>query len=119
MSSSLALKMIGLSQKAGKVVFGGNLVVGAIRSRSKPCLVLLASDASDNTRKKIADSCSYHKVRYIETEYSGEVFAKTIGKTSDVMVIAITDEGLAQSIIKNIYDTSSANDTNVAGGAII
>jgi ribosomal protein L7Ae-like RNA K-turn-binding protein len=119
MNNDLALKMIGISRKAGKVVFGGNLVVSAVRSPSKPFLVLLASNASDNTRKKIKDSCVFHNVTLIETEYSGEVLAKTIGKMSDVMVIAITDNGLAETIRKNINDPSCAMNEDVAGGAII
>ena len=119
MNNDLALKMIGISQKAGKVIFGGNLVIASVRSKNKPSLVLLASNASENTRKKIKDGCVFHNVICVETQYSGDVFAKTIGKMSDVMVIAITDNGLAETIIKNINDPSCAMNDDVAGGAII
>lgn len=119
MNNDQVLRMIGLSQRAGKVVFGSNLAVSAIRSHIKPSLVLLACDASDNTRKKITDGCKYHGVKYVETAYSGDVFAKTIGKTFDVMVIAIMDEGLSNSIITKINDPGIAGSKNSAGGAII
>lgn len=119
MNNDPILRMIGLSMRAGKLEFGANLAVSAIRSPNKPKLVLMASDASDNTRKKITDSCSYHEVRLVDTEYSGDVFAKTIGKTFDVMVLAIMDEGFAKSIISKINDPGDAGSKNSAGGAII
>ena len=96
------LNFIGLSMRAGKVIFGGNLVTSAIRSRSKPDLVLLASDASENTCKRIVDSCDFHRVVLVKTEYDGATLAATIGKQSDVMVIAIADKGLANTIFKHL-----------------
>ena len=55
----------------------------------------------------------------MNTEYSGDVLAKTIGKTSDVMVVAIMDESFAKSIISKINDPGDAGSKNSAGGAII
>ena len=52
MNNDSILRMIGLARRAGKIAFGANLVVSAIRSLRKPSLVLMASDASDNTKKK-------------------------------------------------------------------
>ena len=119
MNNDSILRMIGLARRAGKIAFGANLVVSAIRSLRKPSLVLMASDASDNTKKKITDGCSYHGVKLVNTEYSGDVLAKTIGKTSDVMVVAIMDESFAKSIISKINDPGDAGSKNSAGGAII
>ena len=119
MNNDPVLRMIGLSMRAGKLVFGANLAVSAIRSHKKPKLVLMASDASDNTKKKVIDGCAYHDVKCINTQYSGSEFAKTIGKTFDVMVLAIMDDGFAQTIIKKINDPGIAESEITAGGAII
>ena len=119
MNSDPILRMIGLAMRAGKISFGANLTVSAIRSHNKPSLVVVAKDASENTRKKILDSCSYHGVKIVESEYSGDEFAKTIGKTFDVMVVSIMDEGFAKSIINKINDPDIAGSKNSAGGAII
>lgn len=119
MNNNSILRMIGLAKKAGKIAFGANLAISAIRSHTKPKLVLLAKDASENTAKKVIDGCKYHEVSYLVTEFSGDVLAKTIGKTFDVMVIAIMDEGFARSIITKINDPEIAGSKNSAGGVII
>ena len=119
MNNDSVLRMIGLSMRAGKLVFGANLATSAIRSKSKPYLVLIANDASENTKKKIVDGCAYHGVSYLETDYSGSDYAHTIGKTFDVMVLAIMEEGFAKSIINKINDPGVAESKITAGGAII
>lgn len=46
-----ALSRLGLATRAGKLISGEEIVLKAIRS-GEAKLVLLAGDASDNTRKK-------------------------------------------------------------------
>ena len=48
--------MLGLAMKAGKVVSGEFAVDKSIKEGSA-FLVIIASDASDNTRKKFSNSC--------------------------------------------------------------
>lgn len=48
-----ALSQLGLAMRAGKVVTGDEIVLKAIRS-SEAKLVILAGDASDNTKKSSA-----------------------------------------------------------------
>lgn len=45
--------LIGLANKAGKIVGGGSMVSDALRSKHKPGLVLLASDVSPAIGEKI------------------------------------------------------------------
>ena len=49
-----ALSMIGLATKAGKIASGEFAVESAVR-KGKACLVIIASDASDNTKKSFND----------------------------------------------------------------
>lgn len=49
-----ALSMIGLATKAGKIASGEFAVESAVR-KGKAVLVIIASDASDNTKKSFND----------------------------------------------------------------
>ena len=90
---------LGLAAKAGKVVSGEFSVEKAIQER-KAFLVIVAEDASDNTKKHFRDKCSY---REIPLRYYGrkEELGRCIGKAFRVNV-ALTDAGFAESIKKKI-----------------
>ncbi len=55
------LSLLGLCQRAGQLITGEELVLGEVRKQTVK-LVLLASDASSNTEKKIKDKCGYYKI---------------------------------------------------------
>ena len=54
--------MLGLAMKAGKVVSGEFAVDKSIKDGSA-WLVIIASDASDNTTKKFSNSCEFYEVQ--------------------------------------------------------
>ena len=53
--------MLGLANRAGRLIKGEQMVLDAIRS-GKARIVLVAEDASDNTKKLFSDKCSYYGV---------------------------------------------------------
>lgn len=55
--------LLGLANRARKVVSGEDLVIKEIRN-ARAKLVLLTEDASANTAKKVSDKCNYYKVPY-------------------------------------------------------
>lgn len=57
--------MLGLAERAGKLISGETKVLDAIRS-GKAELVILATDASDNTKKMFHDKCSSYGIPYYE-----------------------------------------------------
>ena len=59
--------MLGLAMRAGQLSFGEDGVRKAIASGSA-ALVLLDAGASDNTKKRMRDSCAYYGVTLLETE---------------------------------------------------
>jgi len=83
--------------RAGKLVTGDEGVMAAIKS-GETKLVIVAEDASDNTRKKFKDKCSYYRVPLIEFGTRDELGA-SIGKAERV-VIAVTDKGFAHMLEK-------------------
>ncbi len=95
------LSTVGIAVRAGKVVSGEDAVVETIRN-AKAHLVVLANDAGKNTTKKINDKCLHYNVLVIG-DYTINEISKAIGKSNRV-VIAITDKGFAQSLIKKRGD---------------
>ena len=58
--------MLGLAMRAGQLSFGEDGVRKAIASVAA-ALVLLDAGASDNTKKRMRDSCAYYGVPLMET----------------------------------------------------
>ncbi|OAT73331.1 YlxQ family RNA-binding protein [Parageobacillus thermoglucosidasius] len=96
MSNERWASLLGLANRARKVISGEELTVKEIRSgRAK--LVLLAEDASENTTKKINDKCSSYGVplRKVPDRYT---LGRAIGKDARV-VVAVIDEGFANKLL--------------------
>ncbi len=95
------LSTIGVALRAKKVVTGEDATVEAVR-KGKANLVILGKDTGKSTTKKIKDKCLHYNVLVIE-DYTISEISKAIGKSNRV-VIAITDKGFAQSLIKKRGD---------------
>jgi ribosomal protein L7Ae-like RNA K-turn-binding protein len=89
------MSLLGLANRARKVISGEELVIKEIRSK-KAKVVILAGDASENTRKKITDKCSHYGVPIYQVEDRG-VLGRAIGKEARVTV-AVLDAGFAAKI---------------------
>ena len=93
------LGTLGLAMKAGDVVSGEFMTEKAIRDGSA-CLVIVAEDASANTKKNFRDSCNYYKVSY--AEFGDKIsLGNAIGKEFRAS-LAVTNKGFATSIGKNL-----------------
>lgn len=95
MNEVKTLQLLGLAQRAGKVVSGEEIVLNAVRS-GKCKLVLLATDSSPNTKKKFRDKCLTYDVMLFELGDRNTI-GKAIGKDTRV-VIGINDQGFANKI---------------------
>lgn len=87
--------LIGLATRARKIVSGEELL-DAIRKK-KVSLVIVAEDASENTKKRYSDKCSFYEIDLIYVESSIRL-NQAIGK-SNRMALGITDEGFKKSIM--------------------
>lgn len=94
---------LGLATRAGKLVTGDELVLKTIRS-SEAKLVIVAGDASSNTRKKFRDKCATYKVPLM-IGFDRERLGTSVGRPERV-VLALTDQGFADMIAKEIVKTS-------------
>lgn len=92
------LGTLGLATKAGVVVSGEFMTEKAIRD-GEAKLVIVAEDASDNTKKNFKDSCTFYHVPYV-IYGDKETLGNAIGKQFRAS-LAVLDKGFATSIEKN------------------
>lgn len=103
MKGDPVLSLLGIAQKAGCVKSGEFMTESMIRE-GKAYLCIISGDASDNTKKKFRDMCSYRNVTL--AEYSGmEELGHAIGKDFRSS-LCVTDEKLAQKLHDKILNNS-------------
>lgn len=93
------LSMIGLAAKAGKIKSGEFSALKSVKSH-KSYLVIVSSDASDNTKKMFTNSCEFYEVP-IRFYSDKDNLGGAIGKMTRAS-ISIEDEGFAKALIKKI-----------------
>jgi len=99
------LSLFGLAARAGKIASGEFQTETAVKSGTA-CLIVVAENASDNTKKLFHDKCSFYKVPVI-TMGTKEELGHAIGKEFRAS-LAILDEGFASAVMKKIESISQA-----------
>lgn len=97
MGQSKALSLIGLATKAGKTVSGEFSTEKEVKSK-RAALVIVADDASDNTKKKFKNMCDYYHVPicfYKDKDTLGHAMGKEFRAS-----LAILDTGFAKGMEK-------------------
>lgn len=94
-----ALSMIGLCKKAGRLIAGVPLVCDALRE-GRLALVVYASDAAENSIKRVCDKAKSFDTAVLAVGTTPEVLAKSIGKVGATAAVGITDRGFADAITK-------------------
>ena len=95
------LGLLGFAQKAGRLVVGTELVCNAIRSakpRTYPRIVLIASDASANTVKRVENICKYYECKCARISVDSQSLGQRIGKMGSVATVGVADDGFAKAI---------------------
>lgn len=113
MSEDRIYSFIGLAKKAGAVFAGEGLSEQAVKKR-KAHLVLIAEDASLNTRKKIETALYNSNIPLIEFGHK-EKLGHMLGKTF-FSIICITDYGFAVRIKELIEQNKNKDNTAHGGG---
>ena len=93
------LSLIGLSMKAGRCISGEMMTENETKS-GKEKLVIVAYDASENTKKKFRDMCKFYRVPicfYGDKDTLGHAMGKEFRAS-----LAILDEGFADGILKEL-----------------
>ena len=92
--------MIGFAMRAGKVIIGTEQVtVGMKRKGSDRIrIALVASDASEATKKKIRTKGEFYGIEIKEIELDTATLGSLLGKTYGPATVAICDDGFAKEI---------------------
>ena len=94
--------MIGLAARAGKISAGTEIVTERIKAGKGVKLVLIASDVSENTLKKVVNCCEYYRTEKIQVQYTQDELSHAIGKSYLTSSVAIMDRNFADAIKKLI-----------------
>lgn len=99
MKQDKVISMVGLATRAGKTASGEFMTEKSVKG-GQAYLVIVAADASENTRKMFRNMCTYYKVPlYIYG--TKKVLGHGMGKESRAS-LAVVDENFAGAIIRKL-----------------
>ena len=98
------LSLLGLAARGRNLVSGEFSTEKAVKTGTAE-LVIVATDASDNTKKKFRDMCSFYEVPYMEYG-DKEQLGHAMGKEFRASV-ALLDHGLANAVLKQVQSGGS------------
>ena len=93
------LSLFGVCAKAGNVLSGEFQTEKSVKE-GKAYLVIVAQDASENTKKNFSDMCKYYKVPYA-VYADKDLLGHSIGREFRAS-LAVVNEGLAKSLMKHL-----------------
>lgn len=100
--------MLGFAMRAGKVIFGTDTVCKKMSAPGAVKLVIVASDASSATKKKLVTKSEFYGIQALVAQIDSSELGRLLGKTFSACVIGITDSKFAEEI-------SKAHSENVDG----
>ena len=103
------LGMMGLAARARKITFGADSTIQEL-DRKKVKLVIVATDASERTKRKFTEKCNMEDIP-IMIYGNIEEISKAIGKNNKA-IIGITDNNLAKEIEKIIRGDINGENQN-------
>ena len=97
MKNDKVLQMLGLAARGRKIESGEFSTEKAVKA-GKAGLVIVAKDASDNTKKLFRNMCAFYEVPYYAVK---EDLGRCIGKQYRAS-LAVTDSGFAKALESKI-----------------
>lgn len=94
------LSLLGLAKKAGRLETGEEPVGGAARAHAAR-LILLSSDAADNTARRAKHFAEAGACLCVGVPATKDELGRAVGRTSCAM-LAVTDIGFAEAIAKRL-----------------
>ncbi|OPJ57133.1 L7Ae/L30e/S12e/Gadd45 family ribosomal protein [Alkalithermobacter paradoxus] len=107
---SKALSFLGLAAKGGNIVSGDDTTLVELR-KGKVKLIIIAQDASDNTKKLFIDKSKFRNIKYCIFATKTEL-GKAIGKYERA-VVGIKDEKLARKMEELIGGEAFVEDESL------
>ena len=101
MKHNKVFSLLGIAMRGHNLVSGELQTLEAVKKGSA-MLVIIAEDASDNTKKLFTDKCTFYDVpiyRYGTKEELGNAIGKEMRSS-----VGVCDAGLADTIIKRLEE---------------
>ncbi len=102
MDSHNILSLLGLALRGGNLAVGEEPVEAAARAKDARVL-LLASDAAENTRRRVEHFAEAGQCLWLRLPFSKAELGRALGRTS-AAVAAVTDIGLANALARKLAD---------------
>jgi len=99
MKPSDVFSLLGISQKAGKLISGQDSVERVVNSK-RIYLIIISQDSSENTKKRFLNMANSKNIPVVVWGTANDL-GKSIGKEGR-KVLSLTDRGLADAIYKRI-----------------
>lgn len=107
MTNNKILSLIGLATKAGKIASGEFSTEKSVKT-GKGFLAIVAEDASENTKKKFRNMCSFYQVP-IYFLSDKENLGRAMGKEFRAC-LAVQDGNFAKAIMKELDKQCAKNE---------
>ncbi len=106
------LRLLGLMRRANALAVG-ELNTGSAARAGKAALLLLASDASGNARKRAEGFAAPRGLPLVTLPYTKEEFASAVGLTGGSMA-AVLDAGFAKALLRALAGDDPARYAETA-----
>ena len=97
--------MLGFAMRAGKVAIGTETVCKTMASKLPLKLVVIASDVSAGTLKKLTTKREFYKIKSVQINIGADELGDLLGKTYSPAAVGIMDEGFAEQINRIMTNT--------------
>lgn len=108
-NNNMLYSLMGMCQKAGKLVSGNETVESAVKG-GKAVLLIIAEDIGDSMLKKLSDKAEFYGVETVRFGLK-DLIGQSIGKGPRSAVV-ITDKGFAKSFLAK-YQTQHPGVNNI------
>lgn len=96
------LRLVGIAKKAGRLEIGEEPVGACARARQAR-LILVASDAAENSVRRAGHFAQAGNTTCVQTPFTKAELGATVGRTACAM-LALTDAGLAHSVCAKLAE---------------
>ena len=93
--------LLGMAMKAGKISSGEFKTMDAVKS-GESFLVIVAEDASENTKKKFRDKCAYRDIPCM-CYADRDILGACIGRQFRAC-LSVNDRGFAEAIVRAVRE---------------
>ena len=103
-------RMLGLSARARMLSIGTDIACDSIRGGNAK-IVMVACDASANTKKRAFNCAQYYETACYEIPITQNDLGRFVGKKGAVSVLSLNDYNMAKGIKKLLDEMSEADIT--------